>query len=70
MRKRCWTCKWWDCRGLRSAQWGDCKLSESDAGRPVRETKAYAADAESYYAVLVTHREFGCTQWEPKGESA
>lgn len=72
MRKRCRTCKWWDVEGgdRRKAEWGDCKLTVSDNGRPVHETKAYAADAESYYAELVTHRDFGCTQWEARGEDA
>jgi len=66
-RRRCKTCKWWRSND-RHPGWGTCVMAESDDGRPIRQTKAYAVDYETWHAELWTHDDFGCTQWAPQGE--
>ncbi len=66
----CLDCRWWEPHEewRRTAGFGDCVLSLSENGEPDHAgTLAWAEDAESYQAGLVTSPVFGCVQWEEKG---
>lgn len=66
--KTCKTCKWWR---WYKGDWGDCVKTETQGMRGHEsESKAFAIDGEGYYAVLETHKDFGCVQWEARGEVA
>lgn len=74
MDERCRNCKWWKAPNWQTTDegdddvWKNCVLTESDGNSPKNraDTLAYGTDGESYYAILRTHRDFGCVQWEPK----
>lgn len=74
MDGRCKTCKWWY-RLLDSESTGTCELAGWVSGYPDGhkdhpESKAWAA-GESYEEIeawLVTAPDFGCVQWEAKGD--
>lgn len=60
----CSGCKWWT-KDL-NKEWGTCKLTKTNSGETLHETKAAAMDWESYYAILHTAPDFGCVQFQAK----
>lgn len=57
-----------DKAGLVLQDHGSCAMAynpydDRHAARP-RETLAWAEDGEEYVAALVTHKTFGCVQWQ------
>ncbi len=62
MNIACKDCEFWE---PGEAGWGSCKMAESKDGvRLVQESKAYAADWESYKAILITEADFGCCMFK------
>jgi hypothetical protein len=69
MDGRCATCKWWLEQEFAAVNsWRICDLTVLRGGDAPKypESRAYAEDAESYRAWLVTAPDFGCVQWERK----
>ncbi len=69
---RCGTCRWWK-RNEESVfpiVAGECQLTEVHEGHNAvySASKALAKDWESYYAILMTAEDFGCTQHEAVGQ--
>jgi hypothetical protein len=59
-RPRCETCRWWEYRG---AEAGFCLATRTEHKPDTR-----AVNAEDLPRALVTYADFGCVQWEGKGE--
>jgi hypothetical protein len=75
VEKVCKNCKHWeDRKGFdenipeKYSEYKSCAIADGKAGEgPIIDgAKAFAVDAEYYYAVLVTAPEFGCNQFEVK----
>lgn len=61
---RCATCRHWNSVQIKDS-WSVCNLADSDEGNPDHSwSLAYASDVEKYGAILNTHADFGCVQWE------
>lgn len=45
---------------------GECALAKCEKGQPLVKTLCYGNDGSAYAAWLVTHRTFGCVQFESK----
>lgn len=78
MDGRCETCRWWEPSPsepesvyghyFKRPEFGVCALGELEDGDKLAhpETLAFAEDAESYKACLMTSPKFGCVQYERK----
>ena len=72
MDGRCATCRWWRTeetihnptgRAVPLGCWGYCDLATTNDGLIDSDVRAFALDAETYQANLITACDFGCTQW-------
>ena len=74
---RCRSCRFWTphrssydpTETVPQEKYGACELTLSHDGQATQpESLAYAADRESYQAILQTSPDFGCVQGQPKAE--
>jgi len=67
MSGRCKNCRWREEFDTGSGVIQNrCILTQTEDGKRPEHTKAYAVDADDYFAVLVVEPDFGCIQFRPK----
>lgn len=65
---RFWTAHQWRFKAEEFKDWNWCELAENlyDETTPHPDAILKAEDAESYHALLRTHKDFGCNQYAHK----